>query len=138
MALIRWTPLLEPFEEMEKAFGDLMPQVRHGFTPALDVYDNTDAIVVETPLPGVDPTRVDIVIENGVLTIKGNMEKKREIDEENYWRREVRLGSFYRSVALPTPVRGDRAEATYEKGILKISIPKAEEAKAKKIAVKIK
>lgn len=135
MSLIKWTPFLEPFEELDKMFTTTTPQMT-GFTPAIDLYQTDDNVVIETPLSGVDPEDIDISIENDVLTIKGKTEKKSEVDEKNYYRKEVRYGSFYRSVALPAHVLSDQANADYDKGILKISIPKAPEAKAKKITVK--
>lgn len=108
------------------------------FTPAIDVYQDKDNVVVETPLPGVDSEKIEISIENDVLTISGSTESKKEIRREDYYRKEVMTGSFSRSVILPMSVKADEAEAHSEKGILKIVIPKAEEAKPKKIAVKIK
>jgi HSP20 family protein len=137
MSIIKWAPFLEPFEELDKEFSSLTPAVS-GFTPAVDLYQTKDDVVVETPLAGVDPEKVDIAIENDVLTIQGKSEKKSEVDEKNYYRKEVRYGSFFRSVAMPTHVLGDKAKAEYENGMLKITIPKAPEAKAKKIAIKAK
>lgn len=134
--LIRFSPGF-PFGEADKFFED---SIWNGvdFTPALDVYQDNDNVIVETPLPGVDPEKVDITIENDVLTISGNTEDEKEIKRENYYRKEVRKGSFSRSVILPMSVKAEKAEAHSEKGILKITIPKAEEAKPKKISVKIK
>jgi HSP20 family protein len=106
--------------------------------PALDVYQTDDDVVVETQLPGVDPTNVNISIENDVLTIEGSFEKKREVDEKNYYRKEIRSGSFHRSVALPTSVNGDKAKATYDKGVLKVTVPKEERAKPKTVKVEVK
>lgn len=108
------------------------------FAPALDIYQDKDSLVVEAPLAGIDPDRVEISVENDVMTIKGEMEKKSEVEEKDYYRREVRAGSFYRAVQLPAHVLGDQADATYEKGILKITIPRAPEAKPKKIEIKSK
>ena len=89
-------------------------------------------------MAGIDPEQVDVAMENDVLTIKGQTEKKSEVEDKNYYRKEMRAGSFYRSVALPARVAGDKAKATYEKGMLKIVIPKAEEAKPKTIKVEVK
>jgi HSP20 family protein len=108
------------------------------FSPAMDVYQDKDNVIVETPLAGVDPEKVDISIENDVLTISGKTEEKKEVKKEDYYRKEVREGSFSRSVILPMSVKADMAEAESVKGMLKIVIPKAEEVKPKKIAVKIK
>lgn len=108
------------------------------FTPAVDVYQDKDNVIVETPLAGIDPEKVDITVENDVLTISGHTEEKKEVKREDYYRKEVREGSFSRSVILPMSVKADMAEASSDKGMLKIVIPKAEEVKPKKIAVKVK
>ncbi|MFH0891493.1 MAG: Hsp20/alpha crystallin family protein [Candidatus Falkowbacteria bacterium] len=140
MALIKWSPFLdvEPFEEMEKMFSDWpgMRGNKSGFVPAVDMYEDKDNVVVETQLAGIDPEKVDISIENDVLSIKGESEKKSEVEDKNYYRKEIRRGSFYRSVPLPTHVLGDRAEATTNDGVLKITIPKAPEAKPRTIKIK--
>jgi len=140
MAIVRWRPWwAEEFEDFEKSFGELSQTFGQakGFVPAIDVYQDKDNIMVETPLPGIDPDKVEISIENDVLTIKGISEQKKEIEEKEYYRREVRTGSFFRSVALPAHVIGERAEANYDQGILKIKIPKESENKSKTIKVKM-
>lgn len=134
--IINWTPGF-PFRDLDKIFDEgVWSDV--DFTPAIDVYQDKDNVIVETPLPGVDPEKVDITIENDVLTISGKSEDTHEVKREDYYRKEVRKGSFSRSVILPMSVKADQAEAHSEKGILKVTIPKAEEAKPKKIAVKVK
>jgi HSP20 family protein len=140
-ALIKWTPFFEPFEEMEKAFSEISPMVRGvqaGFVPAVDVYEDKDNVVVETQLAGIDPDKVNVSIENDVLCIKGESEKKSEVEDKNYYRKEIRRGSFYRSIPLPTHVDGDAATALASDGVLKITIPKAKENKVKNIEIKTK
>ena len=138
MPIIKWTPFfVEPFEEFDKLFKGVMPASGKGFTPAVDMYQTKDAVILETPLAGVDASDVEISIENDVLIIQGKSEKKSEVDEKEYYRKEVRYGSFFRSVALPTHVVGDKAKATSKDGMLRIEIPKAPETKAKTIKVKV-
>jgi HSP20 family protein len=132
MNLIRWTPSFDPFEEFDRSLTSMQMQ---SFAPAMDVYQTKDAVMVEAPLAGIDPNDVEISIENDVLTIKGKSEKKTEVDDKDYYRKEIRRGSFYRSVQLPTHVISDKASANYENGILKIEIPKAEEVKPKTIKI---
>lgn len=136
MALIKWTPFpfVDSFEEMDKMME--WPSVANSFTPAIDVYEDKGDVVVEAPLAGIDPDKVEIAIESGVLTIKGESEKKSEVEDKNYYRKEIRSGSFYRTVSLPAKVDADQAEANYDKGILTIRVPKAPEAKPRTIAVK--
>ncbi len=140
MSLIKWTPFLDPFEEMDKNFGEFLPTLRNGenFMPAIDMYEDKDNVIVETQLAGIDPEKVDIAIENDVLSIKGEGEKKSEVEEKNYYRKEIRRGSFYRSIPLPAHVLGDKARAVNEAGVLRIMIPKAPEAKPNKIKIESK
>lgn len=138
MSIVRWTPMFPSWNEMDKMFDDSFGNGLSGFVPALDVYQTKDDVVVETALAGIDPNLVNISIANDVLTIEGKSEHKSEVDDKNYYRKEIRCGSFHRSVALPTSVAGDKAKATYEKGILKIVVPKEEKAKPKTVKIDIK
>ncbi len=138
MSLIKWTPFFSEFDDMEEAMNSMLPTVRGkqlGFTPAIDMYEDKDNIIVETQLGGINPENVDISIENNVLCLKGESEKKSEIDDKNYYRKEIRRGSFYRSISLPTKVDGESAKAINEDGILRITIPKAPEVKPKTIKI---
>jgi len=138
MPIIKWMPSLESFEDMDKMFEDFMP-TRTGFAgyvPAIDVYQDKDKVYIETQLAGIDPGKVDISIENNVLTIKGESEKKSEVEDKNYYRKEIRRGSFYRSVPLPSHVLGEKASAEAVNGILKIVVPKALGTKPKTIKIK--
>jgi HSP20 family protein len=131
--------MYDPFGEMDKMFSDFMPAAQRGqsgFMPAVDVYEDKNSVIVETQLAGVDPEKVDISIENDVLTIKGESEKMSEVEDKNYYRKEIRRGSFYRSVPLPAHVDKTKASAIAEDGVLKISIPKA--AETKPMAIKVK
>ncbi|MBU1036961.1 Hsp20/alpha crystallin family protein [Patescibacteria group bacterium] len=139
MPIIKWAPLWDPFEESDKLFEG-MPSLRQvsGFVPSVDIYEDKDNVIVETPLVNIKPEDVEISIENDVLTIEGKAEKRSEVDEKNYYRKEVRYGSFHRSVALPKAVKSDGAKAAYEDGMLKITVPKEERVKAKAVKVEIK
>lgn len=138
MAIIRWRPMWDT--DMDRFFEDwpAVPEKAMGFTPAVDVYQDKDNVIVETPLAGVDPEKVSVSVENDVLKIEGQSGHQSEVDEKNYYRKEVRYGSFYRVVALPTHVKGDKAQANFENGMLKIVIPKAQEVKPKTIKVSVK
>lgn len=142
MSIIKWSPFFSDnyFDDMEKMMSEFVPSVpgRKGFMPAVDMYEDKDNVIVETQLAGIEPEKIDISIENDVLCIKGEGEKKTEIDEKNYYRKEIRRGNFFRSVSLPGKVDGDKASAVAEGGILKITIPKAAEVKPKTIKIKTK
>lgn len=128
-------PYRSLWPDLDDFFGgsDLM-----NFTPAVNVAEDKDHVIVETPLAGIDPSRVEIEIEDNVLKISGSTESKSEVDDKDkhYYRKEIRAGSFYRAVALPKAVDGTKAEANYRQGILKITVPKKEEAKPRSIKVK--
>lgn len=130
MAIVRWG---DPFEEI---FG-LRPVNMSNILPAIDVYEDKDNVIVEASMPGMEVKDVEISVENDVLTIQGQNESQSEVDEKNYYRKEVRAGSFYRQVVLPHSVQGDKAKADYEKGILKITLPKREETKPKSIKIAV-
>src|SRR3989344_6121878 len=134
MSIVKWRPMLDPFSDFDKFFEEWGGGAQ-GFVPALDVYQDADNVIVETPLPGIDPSDVNISVENDVLTIEGSSERKSEVDEKNYYRQEVRSGSFHRAVALPASVSGEKAGAEYKDGMLKITIPKEEKAKPKQIRI---
>jgi len=137
MKLVRYNPVWDMLDEME-GFDKLMPSMsQKSFMPALDMYETDKAVVVETPLAGVKPEDVEVSVEKGVLTLKGESKKEHEVDDKNYYRKEVRAGSFYREVALPTAVMEDKVKAEFEDGILKITAPKAEPTKTKKVNVKV-
>ena len=140
MALIKWSPFLdiEPFEEMDKFLSDWPRRGQAGFTPAIDMYEDKNNVVVETQLAGIDPDKVDISIENDVLCIKGESEQKSEVEDKNYYRKEIRRGSFYRSVQLPAHVLGDEAKAIAVDGVLKIVVPKAPANQPKSIKIETK
>ncbi len=136
MPIVRWRPLIQP-DEFGSMFEDMIPD-RDSFIPALDVYQDKNNVIVETPIFGVDPDKLNILVANDVLTIEGKTEKRTEVDDKKYYRKEIRCGSFHRAVALPTSVNGDKAEATYADGMLKVTVPKEERAKKKTIKVKVK
>jgi HSP20 family protein len=109
-----------------------------GFAPAVDIRQDRDHVIVDFQIPDIDPSKVNITIENDVLTVSGVSEEKHEVKREDYYRKEISRGEFSRSIILPMKVEGDKAEASYDKGLLTITVPKAEEMKPKRIAVKVK
>ncbi|MCD6453405.1 MAG: Hsp20/alpha crystallin family protein [Dehalococcoidales bacterium] len=148
MAIEKWQPLSELMslrQAMDRLFEDsfvrpsrLLPTVGEVVTPALDVYQTSNEVVVKASLPGIKPEDVSIDIAGDILTIKGESKSEQETKREDYLYRERRYGAFSRSVVLPGGLQSDKAEATVEDGILTLIIPKAEEAKPKTIKVKAK
>lgn len=140
MAIIPWKPFsdLDRFFEDDEWFLPLVP--REMLKPAMDIYETDKEVIAEINVPGIDPEKINISVEKGVLTVSGSVEEKKEEKKKGYWRKEIRKGSFERMVRLPAAVKEDKIDATYENGVLKIVMPKTEEKKAevKKIKVKTK
>ncbi len=104
------------------------------WTPPLDVWETEDQFVVEAALPGVSPDNVDISLTNNMLTIQGEIQPAQP--QGQFHLRERQYGRFYRSLQLPVPVNSDQIEASYDSGMLTLHLPKAEEAKPKRISVR--
>lgn len=140
MSLIKWSPFFEPFDSMDKFFENHPAVVgrAQSLVPAVDVYDRDNSVVIETALPGVDPKRVQLSVEGDVLTISGSSERKTEVDEKDYYRKEIRSGSFMRQVSLPPGVKEGDATASFKDGILKIEFPKAQIEQPKTIKIDVK
>lgn len=123
----------------EQSFGRL-PSFRGSeeLGPAnlsLDVVENGDSFVVKAAVPGIDPKDIDISVDDDVLTIRGEFQQKDETNEDNYIRRELRYGSFQRQLRLPPTVDAENAKADFEHGMLKLTLPKKPEARARSIKI---
>jgi HSP20 family protein len=105
------------------------------WAPALDISEGTDAYLVAVELPGVKLDDLEITLEDGLLTIQGERHFAHDSSEEQFHRVERSSGAFRRSITLPAHVEADAVEASMEDGVLRILVPKAEEAKAKRIQV---
>ena len=106
--------------------------------PTVDVLETKDTFLVKAELPGLEAKDIDVSVSGYMITIKG--EKKKEEEEKDEHRHSVERyhGSFQRSFRLPTNVKADKVEAGFEKGVLKVTLPKVEEAKKKTIEIKVK
>jgi HSP20 family protein len=102
----------------------------------VDVHETADEIVVSASLPGVKPEDVEMTITGQTLTLKGEFKADEKVDRGDYLYRERRFGTFNRSIQLPVRVEGDRAEATFDNGVLTLRIPKSEEVKPRQIQIK--
>jgi HSP20 family protein len=106
------------------------------FMPAFDVSETEKELIVKAEVPGMDKKDIDISLSEGMLTIKGEKKQEREDKHEEYHTVERCYGAFSRTMPIPVEVDTDKVDATYKDGVLKITLPKSETAKAKKIAVK--
>ena len=151
MAIKRWTPR----KNMERFFHDLFDESMTGgvwsrfpalramsefqdTSPAVDMYDDKNEIVVKAEVPGVDKENISISLSENMLTIKGEMKKEEETKEEDYYYSERSYGSFMRTLNLPAKVNEKKIKASFKDGVLEIHMPKAPEHKAKDIKVEIK
>ena len=142
MVLRRW----DPFAEMRRFNGYFVhgaprfPVSGHGavenswYIP-LDAVEEGDDLMVRASVPGVNPEDIEVTIEDGILSIKGETKEAHEVKGGEYLMRERRSGSFHRSVRLPDTVDADKAETGYENGVLTIKLPKMEAKKAKRLEV---
>jgi HSP20 family protein len=101
----------------------------------LDITENENEFIVKASLPGVKPEDVQITAQGDTLTIRGEVKEEQEKKDERYHLRERRVGQFMRTVTLTTPISADKAQATFENGVLTLILTKAEEAKPKQIKV---
>ena len=105
------------------------------FAPAVDVYEDEHTVTLKIEVPGIDEKDIDVRLENNTLTVHGERKIEKEEKEENYRRVERQYGSFTRTFTLPTTVDSEKVSANYDKGVLKIALPKKAEAKPKQIKV---
>jgi HSP20 family protein len=140
--IVRWEPfrdLVSVQDELNRLFGrTLAMRASAGSTwiPSMDVVETPDRIVATLELPGIAPDEVEVSVEDSTLTVSGARERADEVEDERYHRVERRYGAFSRTIALPETADADRVEASFDKGVLTIEVPKVERAKAKKIEIR--
>jgi HSP20 family protein len=145
--LTRWEPFRE-FSTLQDRLNRLFresygPEGREesltttGFAPPVDVYEDEHNVTLKIEVPGIDEKDIDVRIESNVLTVHGERKFEKEEKEENFRRVERQYGSFTRTFTLPTTVDAEKVSAHYDKGILKVALPKKAEAKPKQIKVNV-
>lgn len=152
MTLIRWRPeadltprISDLSREMNRLFGSFFRgdvsdegALATTWVPAVDILEQDDSYTFEAELPGLNKEDVKISVQDNILTLRGEKKDERKESKKGYLRMETNYGSFSRSFTLPTTINASKIEAEYKDGVLKIHIPKAEEAKSKLIDVKVK
>jgi len=119
-----------------REFGE---ELKEGvWQPPVDIYEDEQSVVIKAEVPDVDQKDIEVRIENNTLTLKGERKHSSEIKKENYYRVERYFGQFQRSFSLPQSINQDKVQATCERGILTITLPKREEVKPKQISVEVK
>jgi len=145
--LTRWEPFRELSslqDRINRAFRESYREGRRdeslttsSFAPAVDVYEDEHKVTLKIEVPGVDEKDINVNLENNTLTVHGERKIEKEEKEENYRRVEREYGSFTRTFTLPTTVDSEKVSATYDKGVLKVTLPKKAEAKPKQIKVNV-
>jgi HSP20 family protein len=144
MAITRWDPFREVVamqNRMNSLFRGLnedeAPMTTASFVPAVDIYEDTQKVVLKLEVPGIEEKDLDIRVENNTLTVKGERKFEKEEKEENFHRIERSYGSFYRAFTLPSTVDTENVGASYNAGVLKLELKKKPEAQPKQIKVNV-
>jgi len=147
MELVRWRPFGELSslrDEMDRMWNKYLGELpfgrrsAEGWLPSLDISETDDNLVVKAELPGLEAKDVRVSISGDLLTIKGEKKEEEEEKDEQHHYVERYYGSFQRALHLLVNIRSDKVGASFDKGVLKITLPKVEEAKKKEIDVKVK
>lgn len=144
--ITRWSPGSDLLRErvnrlFEQAFGDVYggeeseEVASRSWTPAVDIAESDEALTLYVELPGLSKENVEITLEDNVLTIKGERRFERDEAKESFHRIERAYGGFHRSFHLPSNVQADKVQAAFEAGVLRVDVPKQEEAKPRKITI---
>ena len=140
MSLIKWQPMKE-FERMERIFEDALARWGNGETepgawnPRVNVFEKDDEVIVEADLPGVKKEDIEVRLENHTLLLKGERQEDTEVKEDDYYRHERHYGHFVRTLALPNSVEAEDVKAKFKDGVLTLTLPKAEEARTKRVEI---
>ena len=147
MELMPWRPmigltsLMRDMDDLWNRFFTNVPSIRQiegEWNPSVDITETKENFVVKAELPGLDGKDVNVSITGNLLTIKGEKKKETEDKDENRHYVERFFGSFQRSFQLPANVKSDKIDASFDKGVLKVTLPKTEEAKKKEIKINVK
>ncbi len=143
--LIKWEPMMglsrisDVFDRMMEDFFSTDTRLSEpvsNLIPLMNIEELKDAYKISLEIPGMEKDDIDIQLKDNVLTISGEKKEESKSEEGTFYRRERRFGKFVRSVSLPNDVNAEKIEAEYKNGVLTLTLPKTEEAKPKKIAVK--
>jgi HSP20 family protein len=146
MAIMRWTPMghLPSFQhEMNRMVneffgggnGEAASTGLSSWTPAVDVYETDDALVIKAELPGVSKDDISVDVHEHTLTLRGQRKHETEVKDEQYHRVERSYGSFQRSFNLPSTIDDEKVQATFKDGVLELHLPRLESAKPRQIAI---
>jgi HSP20 family protein len=145
MSIVRYDPfrdLRSLQEEVNRLFSTNLGRSfgdegigRGAWNPSVDIYENKDQIVLEAELPGMSRDDFELTVENNVITLRGERQFEKKDEGDNYHRVERSYGSFTRSFTLPQTVSAEGANAEYRNGVLRVTLPKREDTKARRIEI---
>ena len=145
MSIVRYDPfrdLRTLQEEVNRLFSSNLTRGfgeegigRGAWNPSVDIFENKDHIVLEAELPGMKQDDFELTVENNVITLRGERQFEKKEESDNYHRVERSYGSFTRSFTLPQTVSAEGATAEYSNGVLRVTLPKREETKARRIQI---
>lgn len=135
MTLVRWDPFRELMNLTERMGRSEDDNTFGAWRPAVDIYERGEDLMIRAELPGIEKDAIEIRVEDNRLVLRGERKHEEEMTEANTYRMERQYGTFVRSFNLPKTVDAGKIAATYKNGILEIVLPKAEEAKPKKIEI---
>ena len=148
MTLVRWQPERDVLFNMQREVGRLFDDMMNrplvgtrsgdGWFPPVDIEEQADAFVVEMDLPGIKNDEIKITMENNTLSIRGERKQEQTQEEPSYHICERRFGVFQRAFTLPQGVDGAKIRAAFKDGVLTITLPKAEQARAREINIDVK
>lgn len=143
MTLIRWDPFRQMVEMSSRlnrtanaAYNQGSEESLGAWAPPVDIFEKHDHLVIRAEVPGVPMEDIDVRVENGVLTLRGDRKQETEVNEEDAYRLERIYGTFTRTFSLPTTVDGTKVTASYKDGVLEVTIPKVETAKPTRVEIK--
>ncbi|MBW4664230.1 MAG: Hsp20/alpha crystallin family protein [Chroococcus sp. CMT-3BRIN-NPC107] len=143
MRLVRWQPFSEMEslrDRMDRMFDELAGinrQSSTNWTPAIEIQDREDALVLRAEIPGVEAKDLDIQVAREAVAISGEHRYENKAQEQGFFRTELRYGSFQRTIPLPVAVENNQVQAEFKDGILKLTLPKAQEARHKVVKVNL-
>ena len=148
MAVVKWDPfrdLISIQDRMNRLFEQTLSRSRGEegaaaatWTPAVDIYETPDTIVIKADLPGVVREDIEIQIDDNILTLKGERRFSKDVHEESYLRIERTYGSFHRCFTLPATIHQEKIRAVCRDGVLELTLPKAEGSKPRRIAIEVR
>ncbi len=148
MAVVKWDPLrdlLSIQDRMNRLFEQTLSRSRvvegiapSTWTPAVDIYETPERVVMKAELPGLAREDIEVQIRDNTLILRGERRFAKDVEQENYLRIERAYGAFQRSFTLPATIQQDRIRAVFRDGVLELTLPKAEEAKPKKIVIEVR